>query len=123
MSGIAPVLDTHNDWNLIHGEVTAGGGMAFELTRLLNTTDLQDRVIGPGASEIIWAHGTGAVMVYHSSNRGIGTINFITNTLPVLPAYTNYADLRVNNFLLPAQSTFYAVQSFLLPIGKVIHGS
>jgi len=48
----------------------------FRFSRVLNTNDKDDWPIVSGFNHIIFAHGTTDTFGYHSSNRGLGHIDF-----------------------------------------------
>ena len=79
--GLTAKLDSRHDWTIISGS-RVNNTQEFVLTRLLNTTDTQDRPIEAGETRILWAWGSGTTVGYHSGNRGVGVIEFYAKTVP-----------------------------------------
>ena len=55
-----------SDWEALSVSET-GGFTSCLLRRLLDTGDLDDRVVQPGTNRIIFAHGPTDVVSYHGS--------------------------------------------------------
>eukprot|EP01113_Clastostelium_recurvatum_P036458 TRINITY_DN519_c0_g1_i1.p1 TRINITY_DN519_c0_g1~~TRINITY_DN519_c0_g1_i1.p1 ORF type:complete len:607 (+),score=152.87 TRINITY_DN519_c0_g1_i1:1805-3625(+) len=112
-----PVLDDCQDWVLVSGE-EANGVTTVELTRQLTANDpIQDRAIPPGTTNIIWSFGTSDRLAYHGNNRGFTSVVFYGEDpdLPLLGDEYKSVDLLLNNASLPAESTVYMTQGFVLP--------
>ena len=75
LPGLTAKLDSHHDWTIISGS-RVNNTQEFVMSRLLNTTDKQDRPIEAGQTRILWAWGSGTAVGYHSGNRGVGVIEF-----------------------------------------------
>ena len=73
--GLTAKLDSRHDWTIISGS-RVNNTQEFVMSRLLNTTDKQDRPIEAGQTRILWAWGSGTAVGYHSGNRGVGVIEF-----------------------------------------------
>ena len=69
--GLTAEVDAQQDWTIISGSYH-NNTQEFIISRLLNTTDKQDRAIVAGVTRTLWAWGAGDTVGYHSGNRGVG---------------------------------------------------
>ena len=121
MDGLTADEDVHNDWT-VHGGYEDEGQMVVEISRPLDTGDLQDRVITMGNTKIIWAWNDGDDVGYHGSRRGTATIPFIEDPSDRIPEHDGVWEFRIDNFSVPVENiTTYACQSFELPVDKRRH--
>jgi len=58
----------------------ANGISTFSFSRKLNTGDKNDWPIVQGNNPVLFAHGTTDTFGYHSSNRGLGHMDFYAGT-------------------------------------------
>ena len=117
--GLTAEMDVHQDWNIISGS-QIGGNTTVILTRLLNTTDQQDRVVSSGKTRVMWAWAAGNSVGYHAGHRGVSVITFfdttvqggqtIGNAAQAFPAYDGTISGAFNNYLIPARTTSYSCQ-------------
>jgi hypothetical protein len=119
--GLTAAMDTHNDWTIVSGS-EQGGVTEVWVTRALNTSDQQDRVITSGPNRIVWSWGSTDVVAYHSSNRGTSSATFTGSTAAqAFPAYDGMWEHRFQNYSIPTQVTTYACQGFTLPATQLRH--
>lgn len=121
MPTLTALEDDHNDWSIMWGYEDAGVTHVY-VTRALNTSDTQDRVVGTGPIRITWAWGTGDTVVYHGPNRGASKIAFVPEEDPdaaqtELPAHDGSWTFNFKNYTIPSSRvTTYACQSFQFPV-------
>ena len=119
--GLTAAMDAHNDWVIVSGS-EQGGVTEVWVTRALDTSDHQDRVITSGPSRIVWSWGSTDVVAYHGSQRGTTSATFTGNTATQsFPAYDDMWEYRFHDYPIPTQTTTYACQAFTLPATQLRH--
>eukprot|EP01089_Gocevia_fonbrunei_P014176 TRINITY_DN381_c0_g1_i6.p1 TRINITY_DN381_c0_g1~~TRINITY_DN381_c0_g1_i6.p1 ORF type:complete len:220 (+),score=41.65 TRINITY_DN381_c0_g1_i6:82-741(+) len=113
-----PAEDTCQDWSVVGGNKT-NGKTFLELSRRLVTHDRSDRPIVEGLTRILFAYGTNddTEVAYHTTRRGLGTIEFIPSSTPKPPVPVSALtyDFVFDKIHIPAKATTYLCKSFVFP--------
>merc|ERR1719473_1247295 len=123
MPDLQAIKDVHNDWTVVTGS-EADGTTAVYLTRPLNTSDTQDRIIIAGQrTRIIYAWGSSDTVAYHGkAQRGVGMTTFGAADAPPAITTTDYQEFKINPYNIPAMGTAYSCQSFVIDgPGQEVH--
>lgn len=119
--GLTAKIDSRQDYTVVCGKVESGR-MEVYVKRPLDTKDKQDRVVGLGPQRIVWSYGTGSSVGYHGANRGAAMLTFIAGgTQRPWPSTDGSWVRKFSNYMIPAQTTTYACQSFSFPTDKDRH--
>ena len=128
--GLDALKDEYNDWVLEETYQSTSLGIIktqVHISRLIDTEDNQDRPVGLGLRQIVWAYGSGTTVAYHEG-RGTTMIEFRSipagETSPdgggsaeiIESSYDGKWALQMDYWVDPANGhTEYVCQSFILP--------
>ncbi len=127
---LAAPEDTYNDWIIedTYRVVSSSTGIIttkVHISRPIDTGDNQDREIGLGPRNVVWAYGSSTSVVYHGTKRGVTKITF--RDIPSGGTSPDSADMSIDStpgsqydgkfvlqmsYSLTTHKTAYICQSF-----------
>ncbi|XP_052251385.1 DBH-like monooxygenase protein 1 isoform X1 [Dreissena polymorpha] len=122
-----PLVDTSQDWFLLHAEETSAGTV-LKMVRKLQTCDAADDIdIHNGTNRVIYAFGSDdpqndRSILYHGATRGTKSL-FLLNPDKgdgkIPETKIKHFDFLNLNFMVPNDTTTYLCRAFIMPpIGK-----
>ncbi|XP_021952866.1 DBH-like monooxygenase protein 1 [Folsomia candida] len=104
-----PKVDDHSDWRLLEAmELPSMGKTILKFSRLLDTCDDEDYLIGNDTNRLIWAMGDADIIRYHgTTRRGTKSTNLIHADLPELDLDTVQTWPMILDMEMPTVDTSY----------------
>uniref|UniRef100_A0A672PSQ3 DBH-like monooxygenase protein 2 homolog n=2 Tax=Sinocyclocheilus grahami TaxID=75366 RepID=A0A672PSQ3_SINGR len=101
-----PVVDQQQNYKLL-SLIESDGKTVMKFQRLIGSCDENDLPITNLPMKLIYAYGQNDDITYHSTRRGTKELNLLKYMPRVNPPNSNFFDITMVNFTVPAKQTHY----------------